>query len=1075
MKKKVIALIMIIPLIFLITIFSVGQVASILTEIPVSGIKITTQHTDGFINIDMAKYVNNPDSYYYLTAQVEPANANNTGYHFEVEPIDDETELASIDIDEETGLLSLYGTGKARITAVSNDGGYKDSIILTVTSSKVISITPSLLDKNGQTVEMAKVGDYEYNVELTPGNYQFAQKIYPDSQKTSSVAWTSSNENILKINQVTGKAQTKLSGTAVLTLDCKNSIEGLFHPITINVTVPYLGGESGMTIEGFSSNELLFSKGSETVSFLIEFEESRFGLGEDFFLNFEGDVAYIQNGQPTYKALDNEGKHYLVTLTLDPGYPEKLEFSFSIGDNEAKTDLKVTFRDFSFNVYTSSHLTNDEVIYQKKGESIVFTAEGNPSDDDVIYDWYSSSNGLEINPSNDGKFATIKATAVGEYDLTISAFKKVVNGDSVEKGAFITDVVKTISVIRGISSIEFVDNAINYGIENLLTVGSATRDASGYNYNYHHELKYRVIYEDSEEPEIYSEDVKFTTEDNAIAQPYSLGESMRLNIVGDGITKMTATWKNGVYFDQNVTASIKFRAVKGGVVIGANPNVDNRQNYEALKTAADDGKKIILMKNVNLGWENMSESELINKSYTMYTDYDWTYYKEFINGERPQVRYLIEFKNDVYGNGFTINAENFTGTDSTGAPKLFKGPLDFIAVGNYGSVKAQDNICFLVRAKGVTINNVGLIGCSDSKLASTPDPNNPNGTTGAIDMSKLNNVGTVLEISGNTRLLNSRISNGRTAVRIFGGETTNGDPIVDNYSDVNVAEERLVVNIESCIIKQAREFLIKIGSNRAVRPKGIIKNESGEDIVIPNLPLKANGEEYAMFDASIKNDQYFYDNYVITDVTLKDSILERSGLFAVAMETHFNGIVLAESMFARGMASNSFASVLKMEGDVRIYDWKKLDSIDSTTLIEVQSDQSTRFQLDLAGMVEKVAGLKVEGSDALKYPGMIALNDKGEKCVHAGVCFYGGGENYSYVDTSKSSLPAQMSNYRMGLNVLEGEKESEELTILQMAAGKAQFSFYMYNSNSDFNYEKQQTELNSGKAYIIPIAPVEGN
>ena len=101
MKKKVIALIMIIPLIFLITIFSVGQVASILTEIPVSGIKITTQHTDGFINIDMAKYVNNPDSYYYMTAQVEPANANNTGYHFEVEPIDDETELASIDIDED--------------------------------------------------------------------------------------------------------------------------------------------------------------------------------------------------------------------------------------------------------------------------------------------------------------------------------------------------------------------------------------------------------------------------------------------------------------------------------------------------------------------------------------------------------------------------------------------------------------------------------------------------------------------------------------------------------------------------------------------------------------------------------------------------------------------------------------------------------------------------------------------------------------------------------------------------------------------------------------------------------------
>ena len=1072
MKKKVIALIMIIPLIFLITIFSVGQVASILTEIPVSGIKITTQHVDGFINIDMAKYVNNPDSYYYMTAQVEPANANNTGYHFEVEPIDDETELANIDIDEETGLLSLYGTGKARITAVSNDGGYKDSIILTVTSSKVISITPSLLDKNGQTVEMAKVGDYEYNVELTPGNYQFAQKIYPDSQKTSSVAWTSSNENILKINQVTGKAQTKLSGTAVLTLDCENSIEGLFHPITINVTVPYLGGESGMTIEGFSSNELLFSKGSETVSFLIEFEESRFGLGEDFFLNFEGDVAYIQNGQPTYKALDNEGKHYLVTLTLDPGYPENLEFSFSIGDNEAKTDLKVTFRDFSFNVYTSSHLTNAEVIYQKKGDPIDFTAEGNPSDDDVIYDWYSSSNGLEINPRNDGKFATIKATAVGEYDLTISAFKKVVNGDSVEKGAFITDVVKTISVIRGISSIEFVDNAINYGIENLLTVGNVSRE-SAYNYNYNYELKYKVKYEDSDEFVTYSEDVDFRTEDRAIAQPDSLGESMRINIIGDGITKMTATWKNGVYFDQNVTASIKFRAVKGGVVIGANPDVDNRQNYEALKTAAEDGKKIILMKDVNLGWENMSEAELISKSYTMYTDYDWTFYK-LVTGERPRLRYLIEFKNDVYGNGFTINAENFTtAKDSIGNPKLFKGPLEFLDTGTYGAVKAQDNICFLVREKGVTINNVGLIGCSDRMLTSDVDSNNPNGATGAIDMSKLNNVGTVLEISGNTRLLNSRISNGRTAVRIFGGETTNGDPIVDNYSDVNVAEERLVAHIESCEIKQAREFLIKIGSNRAVRVAIDPSNPNG---IVPKVPTKVDGTPYILFDENNKKDQYFYDNYVITDVSLKNTILAKSGLFAIAMETHFNGKYLANSHYAQGMASNSFPSVLRMEGDVRIYDWKKLDSIDSTTLIEIQQGQDTTFQINLAGMVEKVAELKVDGSDELKYPGIIALNDKGEKCVHAGVCFYGGGENYSYLDTTQAPLPAQMSNYRMNLSILEGEDgASMAFRILKNAAGNANFSFYMYNSNSEFDYEKQQTELNSGKAYIIPVAPVEGN
>ena len=83
MKKKVIALILIIPLIFLCTIFSVGQVASILADIPVSGIKITTQSDEGFIHLDMAKYNADPDNFIYMQAQVEPANAKNQDYSFD--------------------------------------------------------------------------------------------------------------------------------------------------------------------------------------------------------------------------------------------------------------------------------------------------------------------------------------------------------------------------------------------------------------------------------------------------------------------------------------------------------------------------------------------------------------------------------------------------------------------------------------------------------------------------------------------------------------------------------------------------------------------------------------------------------------------------------------------------------------------------------------------------------------------------------------------------------------------------------------------------------------------------------
>ena len=42
MKKKIIALIMIIPIVFLIALFSVGKAAGVYADIPVTGIQITT-------------------------------------------------------------------------------------------------------------------------------------------------------------------------------------------------------------------------------------------------------------------------------------------------------------------------------------------------------------------------------------------------------------------------------------------------------------------------------------------------------------------------------------------------------------------------------------------------------------------------------------------------------------------------------------------------------------------------------------------------------------------------------------------------------------------------------------------------------------------------------------------------------------------------------------------------------------------------------------------------------------------------------------------------------------------------
>ena len=75
---------------------------------------------------------------------------------------------------------------------------------------------------------------------------------------------------------------------------------------------------------------------------------------------------------------------------------------------------------------------------------------------------------------------------------------------------------------------------------------------------------------------------------------------------------------------------------------------------------------------------------------------------------------------------------------------IFKGPLDLVAL-RYGNisngnakVKSQDNIVFIVNKDNISINNVELKGCSDTSLIES----------GQVNLSKLNDAGTVLEIVG---------------------------------------------------------------------------------------------------------------------------------------------------------------------------------------------------------------------------------------------------------------------------------------------------------------------------------------
>ena len=263
------------------------------------------------------------------------------------------------------------------------------------------------------------------------------------------------------------------------------------------------------------------------------------------------------------------------------------------------------------------------------------------------------------------------------------------------------------------------------------------------------------------------------------------------------------------------------------------------------------------------------------------------------------------------------------------------------------------------------------------------------------------------------------------------------------------------------MLSNAREFILKIGSNRALKQT----NE------VQRFLFDANGNKYSPYDESNKTDKYFNDNYLINDVTLKNSVLETSGLFSVGMETHFSGEFLYDGFSEtwKGCAATSYASALRIVGDVKMLDWKNLSNVDSSTLIEVTGDANPLLSMKVAEMMKEVARQQP------KECGDIILNVGGTEYVHGGIAFYGGGYNYSYLDLTRANDETkQFGVYNVNIDVLadsENEKIKQQGEMLPLAAGKGDFKFYLYNNKSSRNLSWQENIKNQGNQgeNIIPV------
>lgn len=1009
MKKKIIALIMIIPIVFLIALFSVGKAAGVYADIPVTGIQITTQNEDGFIDVDVADY----DPIAFL-AQVQPVNARNQKYSFEISGVGgDEAPDGFKIIDGKLHIDNVVG--KVKITAISAEKGFKDSVIVSAYSTKVLKISPLVnrIEDGGEIVEI-EVGDEI--VEIEGGDYVFGAKLYPENLSGETRIFEEIGGNhILKLNAVTGVAQALFSGETQVRITCPEGREGLEKVLTVKVNVDT--DSTGFAVNGKSSGAKVTVKNNATAAKL--FVESKNDALEI------SDLALPEGVTASGIERISENK-FVLTLSFDKEFSNE-EISGKVG----ATDFSLEFTEYNLDVRTSYYDGEGDEIKQKNNTKVTYVAYSESDDDaDVKFEIIDGADVITL--EQHGQFATIAATQRGFAKIKITAE---------HDGKVIKEIEKTIRVVPNVYSMEFADSAKEYGIENILTIGGKNPKGRPDTRT----IFVRVVTEAGSET--FTDEfmnVAFS-DDNSLfsckAQPETNADAVSAEIraTGTGLTTLNAELKNyNQYFGTNICAKIRLRAVKDGRNVG---------NYEELKTVTEAGHIVVLTSNVMLGVKNdgtaMTEDELKKDVKKFITTYDKTYLEN--SGENKYVQYLIEFKNHVYGNGFEINADKFTQCkDATGLPKIFKGPLNFVAISS-ASVKGQDNISFLVRTDNVLINNVVLKGCSDDSLLEED---------GQFNLSKLNYVGTTLEIAKSAKLLNSRVSNGRTVVRIFAGGSTMGSPVVEDKSAFNVQDEKINVHIESCVLSNAREFILKIGSNRALKQKDEVQRKLLNENKEPKEPYKP-------YDESNKTDKYFNDNYLINDVTLKNSVLETSGLFSVGMETHFSGEFLLGGTITtwKDCAATSYASALRIVGDVKMLDWKNLSNVDSSTLIEVTGDANPWLSMNVAEMMKEVAKVEEKCRD-------IILNVGGTEYVHGGIAFYGGGYNYSYLDLTRANDETkQFGVYDVNISVLENSKDEniqKQGKMLPMAAGAGDFRFYLYNNKSSRNLSWQESIKNQG-------------
>ena len=557
MRKNIIALMLVLPLLFVFAVFSSGNVASLGISVSASGIEIMNA-PEGGLHIDLAEY----DNDFRAVAEVQPENASDKGYSFRVEEVEG-SDFADITVEQD-GTVLARSAGSARIVAVSNDGAYTDSMTVIVSSSKPYDMSISLFERGGEEDVLTQTED-GYEATLSTGMYRYSASLSPRGFSEPEIEV---EKGFAVIDGDT--VLLPFSGETVLCFTVKDGAFGdIVRRVQLNAVSP--STVSGITVNGEASVTLSVEEQSSSAVFYVQADEEPV-IGENENIA-ESRVAPVEGaGDGCYR----------VEVVFSENRQD--EFTVAVHAGAGSAEVTFSFEEFAFDVRSTLPVQGGDTV-MLENSPVTFYAVASVAAEGVSFTWTVTDGSIGaaevvLEPSASSCVVTAKST--GTFTLVVTPYR---DGHALD----VFPVETEIEAVHEVTSVQ-IANRTDVGLAGMLTVPGKTYADDGTAAAYTYELDVRAYRNTEEISALF--DLEFSVSDPSVASLAVTDAGVSLRAEGTGTVTVSVCWSGNESFGRNVSVSLTLNAVADGILCDTSKEVF---------AAADAALPVVLGADVMLG------------------------------------------------------------------------------------------------------------------------------------------------------------------------------------------------------------------------------------------------------------------------------------------------------------------------------------------------------------------------------------------------------------------------------------------------------------------------------------------